>query len=106
MAYILPGSDLFTWCEHGTPLGHSCQFCRTTAVYSPPPPPVPAQPVQYGWKCSGCGHSYAPWVPECHHCPGPEQPAFIAKGTGLRPLHIDGMTCDPPCEDGPCGSGA
>lgn len=22
---------------------------------------------------------------------------------GLVPLHIDGMTCDPPCEDGPCG---
>jgi len=22
----------------------------------------------------------------------------------LVPVHIDGMTCDPPCEDGPCGN--
>lgn len=27
-----------------------------------------------GWMCPGCGHSYAPWVPECHHCPEPESP--------------------------------
>ena len=37
---------------------------------------LPAPPS--GWLCPGCGHSYAPWVPECHHCPEP--PAFIAKG--------------------------
>ncbi len=56
-------------------------------------PPMPSPPS--GWLCSGCGHSYAPWVPECHHCP--EQPEFTAK-TGLYVMHIDGMTCDPPCE--------
>lgn len=63
-------------------------------------PPAPAPPS--GWSCPSCGHSYAPWVPECHHCPEPA--AFIAK-TGLVPVHIDGMTCDPPCVDGPCGNG-
>ena len=26
-----------------------------------------------------------------------------APASGVYPLHIDGMTCDPPCEDGPCG---
>jgi hypothetical protein len=34
--------------------------------------------VPTGWRCATCGHSYAPWVPECHHCPEP--PAFTAKG--------------------------
>jgi hypothetical protein len=37
-----------------------------------------------GWMCPGCGHSYAPWVPECHHCP--EQPAFIAKENDPGPI--------------------
>ena len=39
-------------------------------------PPASSWPA--GWTCPGCGHSFAPWVPECHHCPEP--PAFIAKG--------------------------
>lgn len=30
--------------------------------------------------------------------------AFQSAPDSLRPVHIDGMTCDPPCEDGPCGS--
>jgi hypothetical protein len=67
---------------------------------------VPWVPVDgpVGWRCNGCGHSYAPWVPVCHYCPEP--PAFIAKETGLQPVHIDGMTCDSPCViPGPCGSG-
>ena len=34
------------------------------------PPPRPSR-KQSGWLCPGCGHSYAPWVPECHHCPEP-----------------------------------
>ena len=28
-------------------------------------------PEPTGWLCAGCGHGYAPWVPECHHCPAP-----------------------------------
>jgi hypothetical protein len=44
---------------------------------------------------------WSPAVPACRNCPEP--PAFIAK-TGIYPVHIDGMTCDPPCKDGPCGS--
>jgi hypothetical protein len=68
----MPDNGLYAWCGHGTPLGHTCRFCaHTTSVQ-----PQPAAPT--GWKCPGCGHSYAPWVPECHHCPEP--PAFIAKG--------------------------
>lgn len=26
-------------------------------------------------------------------------------GYDLRPVHIDGMTCDPPCDTGQCDSG-
>jgi hypothetical protein len=40
-------------------------------------PWVPAD-APVGWTCPGCRHSFAPWVPECHHCPEP--PVFIAKG--------------------------
>ena len=74
MAYILPDrapfAGPFAWCDHGIPLGHRCTWC--------PPPVTSAQAAPVGWSCPGCGHSYAPWVPECHHCPEP--PAFIAKG--------------------------
>ena len=28
-----------------------------------------------------------------------------APASGVYPLHIDGMTCNPPCDDGPCGDG-
>ncbi len=64
MAHILPG-----------PPQYQCEACgqslpRFTSV-SPAAPPAAA-----GWSCAGCGHSYAPWVPECHHCPVPERPAF------------------------------
>ena len=72
MAHILPDSGPHAWCEHGTPLGHTCQWCITTAPAVAPavaPQAVPPSPV--GWSCPRCGHSYAPWVPECHHCPQP-----------------------------------
>ena len=76
VAHILPDSGL-TSCVHGTPIACRCQFCRTAAA-------APAQPAPSGWSCPGCGHSYAPWVPECHHCPVP--PAFIAKGSDPGPI--------------------
>ena len=79
---ILP--DLPATCEHGFPVGHNCRYC----TFAPREqfaggtdqngvPWVPAD-VPSGWTCPACGHSYAPWVPECHHCPQP--PSFIAKG--------------------------
>ena len=86
VAYILPDpapfGGLLAWCDHGTPLGHTCWDCRRAEPAAAPgrasasPPAAPT-----GWLCASCGHSYAPWVPECHHCPVP--PAFIAKGEGL-----------------------
>ena len=79
----MSGPDLYAWCEHGTPLGHTCQFCRYTA---PAPPPAPAPPVPAGWRCGTCGHCYAPWIPECHHCPEP--PAFTAKGNDPSPIEV------------------
>ena len=75
MAHIMSGPDLYAWCEHGTPLGHPCQFCRVPPTM-PPAGPLPKRKAPAGWTCPSCGHSYAPWVPECHHCPQP--PAFIA----------------------------
>jgi hypothetical protein len=72
VVHILPDNGLYAWCEHGTPLGHSCQLCQFS------PRTTSALPAATGWKCPGCGHSYAPWVPECHHCPQP--PALTAKG--------------------------
>jgi hypothetical protein len=64
---------------------------------------VPWCPVDVpcGWECPRCHRIWNPSVLACHNCPEP--PAFIAK-TGIYPVHIDGMTCDPPCKDGPCGS--
>jgi hypothetical protein len=43
---------------------------------------VPWVPVDIpcGWACPTCGHSYAPWVPECRHCPEP--PAFTGADPG------------------------
>ena len=43
----------------------------------PPMQDLPAATAPRGWTCPSCGHSYAPWVPECHHCP--EALGFIAK---------------------------
>ena len=51
--------------------------------FSPGPPPRPKK-QSHGWTCPGCGHSYAPWVPECHHCP------VTAAGFESGPLEIDG----------------
>ena len=82
---ILP--DLPATCEHGFPVGHNCRYC----AFAPREPlPLtgrgPASPpvAPSGWTCPSCGHSYAPWVPECHHCPQP--PAFIAKGSDPGPV--------------------
>ena len=49
---------------------------------------VPWVPVDgpVGWRCNGCGHSYAPWVPVCHYCPEP--PAFIAKDAPAGSLAV------------------
>ena len=58
MAHILPDSALFTWCEHGIPLGHRCHWC-----------PAPAQ---RGWECPCCHRVWNPSVLACHHCPVPE----------------------------------
>jgi hypothetical protein len=85
VAYILP-----------EPAQHQCETCgqplpRFTSV----PPAAPS-----GWECPRCHRIWNPSVLACHNCPEP--PAFIAK-TGIYPVHIDGMTCDPPCKDGPCG---
>ena len=71
MAHILPDSPFagpFAWCEHGTPLGHRCQFCRTVTS---------AQPTTTGWECPRCHRVWNPAVLACQHCPEP--PAFIAK---------------------------
>ena len=32
-------------------------------------PAPPAPPWPHGWSCPGCGHSFAPWIAECSHCP-------------------------------------
>ena len=68
VAYILPESELRSACDHGIPVAHPCGYCR---LAEPDPPPGRASAAPSGWKCPGCGHSYAPWVPECHHCPVP-----------------------------------
>jgi hypothetical protein len=70
VAYILPDQHHCKAC--GQPLP---RFTSTSAAT-----PVP----QAGWTCPPCGHSYAPWVPECHHCPEP--PAFTAKGNTPGPI--------------------
>lgn len=68
MAYILPGNDLLPWCEHGTPLGHRCQFCPAT-------PPVSAKPAATGWECPRCHRVWNPSVFACNHCqPSPIPP--------------------------------
>ena len=88
---ILP--DLPATCEHGFPVGHNCRYCAFAPREPVLPPGVPRTyaeaemerlAAQRGWICAGCGHSYAPWVPECHHCPQP--PAFIAKGSDPGPV--------------------
>jgi hypothetical protein len=38
--------------------------------------------VPTGWRCPTCGHSYAPWVPECHHCPEPAATPILSMATG------------------------
>jgi len=59
------------------PVEHCCEACgQPLPRFTSPAPAMPPGPS--GWACPGCGHSYAPWVPECHHCPEP--PAFITKG--------------------------
>ncbi len=67
-------------------------------------PPMPSPPS--GWSCPGCGHSYAPWVPECHHCPVPDPDAhlrdvvdFIGNLHGITPVETGRLrSC--------CGTGA
>jgi hypothetical protein len=90
VAYILPDPPQFRCEACGQPLP------RFTSVPSA---------ASSGWECPRCHRIWNPSVLACHQCPEP--PAFIAKEGGpygLYPVHIDGMTCDPPCEDGQCGS--
>ena len=83
MAHILPSSELFTWCEHGTPLGHPCQFCPA-ALAAPPEltrfrcnacgqslPRYTSAPgaAPSGWECPHCRTVWSPSVLACHHCP-------------------------------------
>ena len=57
--------------RHGT-IGGVAYIHPEPPASGPPmtslPPPATAS-APSGWTCPGCGHSYAPWVPECHHCP-------------------------------------
>jgi hypothetical protein len=61
-------------------------------------------PQRSGWQCPACRHAYGPQVSECPRCPEPFR---------LFPVHIEGMSCDPPCmtackpssEGGLCGCG-
>jgi hypothetical protein len=81
VAHILNGPDLFAWCEHGTPLGHSCWYCRTyegTAA----DPELPRR----GWECPRCRRAWNPSVLSCHHCPEP--PVVIAQENEPAPLEI------------------
>ena len=64
-------------CDHGFPI----ELCRYDAAHPPAGRAAASPPVQHGWSCPGCGHSYAPWVPECHHCP-----AEAAKVCDLRTI--------------------
>jgi hypothetical protein len=48
-------------------------------------PVTSAQPDRYGWECPRCHRVWNPSVIACHHCPVPEQPAFIAKGDDPGP---------------------
>ncbi len=50
-----------------------------------------APAAQCGWTCPGCGHSYAPWVPECHHCPAPEQPFTAFDGHDPGPIEMGSL---------------
>jgi hypothetical protein len=77
MAYILPANDLLPWCEHGTPLGHRCQFCPVAA-------PAPAKPASSGWRCPGCGRCWNPSVLACHHCPASPVPPLPDESAALR----------------------
>ena len=61
MAHIMADRDLYAWCEHGTPLGHSCPWCRTK-------PAAPERPAQTGWECPRCHRVWNPSVLACHHC--------------------------------------
>ena len=79
VAHILPDGDLFAWCEHGTPLGHRCQWCRIA-------PDAPARPAQTGWECPRCHRTWNPSVLSCHHCPQP--PASAESDPG--PVEIGG----------------
>ena len=72
MAHILSTSGLRAVCDHGFPIVHPCELCRYDEAHPPAGRASASPPVQHGWSCSSCGHSYAPWVPECHHCPVPE----------------------------------
>lgn len=74
MAYIEPEPWWFRCNACGQPLP------RFTSV--PGAMPVAAS----GWECPRCHHVWNPSVLACHHCPVPEQPAFIAKGSDPGPI--------------------
>jgi hypothetical protein len=81
VAHILPERGLSAVCDHGFPIVHPCELCRYDEAHPPAGRASASPQVQHGWSCPGCGHSYAPWVPECHHCPVSFDPG---------PIEIDG----------------
>lgn len=67
------------------PQQHQCAACgQPLPRFTTAPSPMPATPD--GWICPSCRHSYAPWVPECRHCP--ELPAFAAEGNDPGPIEV------------------
>ena len=71
-----PIRDRYMCPVHGVSSSPHYEACNVSPRVSPA--------VQNGWICPGCGRGYAPWVPMCHFCPAPEQPAFIGKAADDR----------------------
>ena len=87
---------LHSTCQHGTPLGHNCQWCR--------PPATTGRPLTVqlgGWRCPGCGTCWSPSVLACHHCPQ-QTPVGIGEGFTAEPVSD---LCVTPTEGGLCGCG-
>lgn len=51
------------------PQQHQCAACGQPLPRFTTEPPTPD-----GWICPSCGRCYAPWVPECRHCPDRDGP--------------------------------
>lgn len=50
-------------------IGTSPRYQIVTGTDDPLWPEAPEiVPVQFGWKCPGCGQVYAPFVSKCEYC--------------------------------------